>query len=160
MWANSGETQYWRAGSVYLKLGQPNRSYSESLTPSHQSEPAMLIGGGARGTQSIPREDISGYASELHLANLGRTARRGAKVKLYTFMATPDLAGTEFLGDSWAAWRMIARLIDGDAAAERPNSWHDIGKLPQTQRAAELLAARGVNEIRRPQNQYRLKSKT
>jgi hypothetical protein len=33
----------------------------------------------------------------------------------------------------------------------RPKSWHDIGNLPQTQRAADLLAARGVIEIREPQ---------
>ena len=45
-------------------------------------------------------------------------------------------------------------------AAVRPNSWHPIGTLPETQRAAELLAKRGVIEIRKPENQYRLKPKT
>jgi hypothetical protein len=38
-----------------------------------------------------------------------------------------------------------------------PQRWHDIGKLPETQKAAELLAKRGVIEIRQPMNQYRLK---
>jgi hypothetical protein len=39
--------------------------------------------------------------------------------------------------------------------AERPKSWHPIGTLPETQRAAEFLAARGVIEIRKAENQYR-----
>jgi hypothetical protein len=41
-------------------------------------------------------------------------------------------------------------------AAARPKAWHDIGKLPQAQRAAD----RGVIEIRQLQNQYRIKPKT
>ena len=36
-------------------------------------------------------------------------------MKLHAFMTTPELAGTEFSGPSWATWRVIARLIDGDA---------------------------------------------
>ena len=36
-------------------------------------------------------------------------------MKLFDFMTTPALAGEEFLADSWAAWRCVARLIDGDA---------------------------------------------
>jgi hypothetical protein len=36
-------------------------------------------------------------------------------VKLYDFMVTPELAGGEFSGPSWATWRVVARLIDGDA---------------------------------------------
>jgi hypothetical protein len=36
-------------------------------------------------------------------------------MKLHAFMTTPDLAGPEFLADSWSTWRVIARLIDGDA---------------------------------------------
>jgi hypothetical protein len=36
-------------------------------------------------------------------------------MKLHDFMTTPDLAGAEFHADSWATWRIIARLIDGDA---------------------------------------------
>ena len=44
-------------------------------------------------------------------------------MKLHQFMTTPKLAGKEFSGPSWATWRVIARLIDGDAkgltAAER-----------------------------------------
>lgn len=41
-------------------------------------------------------------------------------------------------------------------ASERPKGWHDIGKLPEFKSAAELLAERGVIEIRQPMNQYRL----
>jgi hypothetical protein len=41
-------------------------------------------------------------------------------------------------------------------AAEHPKRWHDIGKLPESQKAAELLEKRGVIEIRQPMNQYRL----
>jgi hypothetical protein len=44
-------------------------------------------------------------------------------------------------------------------AADRPKSWHPIGNLPETQRAAQLLANRGVIEIRKAENQYRLKPK-
>jgi hypothetical protein len=36
-------------------------------------------------------------------------------VKLHTFMTTPELAGAEFSGPTWSTWRIIARLIDGDA---------------------------------------------
>jgi hypothetical protein len=36
-------------------------------------------------------------------------------VKLFTFMTTPELAGAEFSGPSWSTWRIVARLIDGDA---------------------------------------------
>jgi hypothetical protein len=36
-------------------------------------------------------------------------------VKLHAFMTTPKLAGAEFRAPSWSTWRMIARLIDGDA---------------------------------------------
>jgi hypothetical protein len=36
-------------------------------------------------------------------------------MKLHTFMTTPELAGPEFSGATWAAWRCVARLIDGDA---------------------------------------------
>lgn len=42
-------------------------------------------------------------------------------------------------------------------ASEHPKRWHDIGKLPETRKAAELLAKRGVIEIRDYSNQYRLK---
>jgi hypothetical protein len=34
---------------------------------------------------------------------------------MHTFMTTRKLAGAEFSGPTWATWRMIARLIDGDA---------------------------------------------
>jgi hypothetical protein len=50
--------------------------------------------------------------------------------------------------------QMLALL---EWAAEHPTRWHDIGKLPETQKAAERLAKRGVIEIRDPMNQYRLK---
>ncbi|MHB8811691.1 MAG: hypothetical protein ACYDAE_00310 [Steroidobacteraceae bacterium] len=36
-------------------------------------------------------------------------------MKLHKFMTTPSLAGKEFCGPSWSTWRIIARLIDGDA---------------------------------------------
>lgn len=36
-------------------------------------------------------------------------------MKLYDFMLNPDLCGDEFRGESWAAWRTVARLWDGDA---------------------------------------------
>ncbi|MBS0374798.1 MAG: hypothetical protein JSR73_09435 [Proteobacteria bacterium] len=36
-------------------------------------------------------------------------------MKLHRFMTTPELAGVEFSGPSWATWRVIARLIDGDS---------------------------------------------
>jgi hypothetical protein len=36
-------------------------------------------------------------------------------VKLFDFMTTSALAGAEFSGPSWSVWRLIARLIDGDA---------------------------------------------
>ncbi len=41
-----------------------------------------------------------------------------------------------------------------------PKSWHPIGTLPETKTAAELLSARGVIEIRKAENQYRLKPKS
>ncbi|HEX5461065.1 MAG TPA: hypothetical protein VFX20_13960 [Steroidobacteraceae bacterium] len=37
------------------------------------------------------------------------------KVKLHKFMTTTKLVGKEFSGPSWSTWRVIARLIDGDA---------------------------------------------
>src|SRR5262245_38155336 len=36
-------------------------------------------------------------------------------------MTTPELAGEEFSGPSWAIWRIIARLIDGDAHLLTPD---------------------------------------
>jgi hypothetical protein len=45
-------------------------------------------------------------------------------------------------------------------ASDRPKSWHAIGTLPETVKAAELLEKRGMIEISRPQNQYRLKPKS
>ncbi len=38
-----------------------------------------------------------------------------AGMKLHEFMTAPELAGAEFSGPSWSTWRLIARLIDGDA---------------------------------------------
>jgi hypothetical protein len=37
-------------------------------------------------------------------------------MKFWEFITSRDLVGEEFLGDSWATWRIIARLFDGDAA--------------------------------------------
>ena len=42
-------------------------------------------------------------------------------MKLHEFMTTPALSGAEFLGPSWAMWRIIARLYDGDAALLTPD---------------------------------------
>jgi hypothetical protein len=42
-------------------------------------------------------------------------------------------------------------------ASDHPTHWHDIGPLPASRQSAELLARRGVIEIRQPMNQYRLK---
>lgn len=39
-----------------------------------------------------------------------------------------------------------------------PKRWHDIGRDDASKRATELLAKRGVIEIRQPQNQYKLTS--
>jgi hypothetical protein len=50
--------------------------------------------------------------------------------------------------------QMLALL---EWASDHPNRWHDIGKLEATQQAAELLAKRGVIEIWKETNQYRLK---
>lgn len=36
-------------------------------------------------------------------------------MKLHAFMTSKKLAGPEFSGPTWATWRIIARLIDGDA---------------------------------------------
>lgn len=42
-------------------------------------------------------------------------------------------------------------------AAKHPKAWHDIGKIKATQTAAELLEKRGVIEIWKETNLYRLK---
>lgn len=42
-------------------------------------------------------------------------------------------------------------------ASDRPNKWHNIGKLDVDSKAAKLLEKRGVIETRQPWNQYRLK---
>jgi hypothetical protein len=41
--------------------------------------------------------------------------------------------------------------------AKHPTRWHDIGNIPEWQRAPELLEKRGVIEIWPEKNQYRLK---
>ena len=50
--------------------------------------------------------------------------------------------------------KMLALL---EWAAGQPKPCHDIGKLPEPQKAAALLAKRAVFEILQPMNQYRLK---
>ena len=37
-------------------------------------------------------------------------------MKLHEFMTDTEMVGDEFRGDSWRAWRVVARLLDGDAA--------------------------------------------
>jgi len=49
---------------------------------------------------------------------------------------------------------MLAML---EWAAEHPKKWHDIGKLTEFKGAAELLAKRGLIEIWKETNLYRLK---
>jgi hypothetical protein len=41
-------------------------------------------------------------------------------VKLFEFMHTPALCGDAFRDASWDAWRIVARLYDGDAALLMP----------------------------------------
>jgi hypothetical protein len=36
--------------------------------------------------------------------------------------------------------------------AEHPKRWYEIGKMPDSQKTAELLEKRGVIEIRQPMN--------
>jgi hypothetical protein len=52
--------------------------------------------------------------------------------------------------------QMLALL---EWAAKHPHRWHDIGKLPDSIQAAELLAKRGVIETRQPMNQFKLTPK-
>lgn len=52
--------------------------------------------------------------------------------------------------------QMLAML---EWASDRPDRWHNIGKMEATQKAAELLAKRGVIEMSPETNQYRLKPK-
>jgi hypothetical protein len=69
------------------------------------------------------------------------------------FLATKRLTEAEKLVQE----QMLALL---EWAADRPKSWHSIGNLPETVKAAELLAKRGVIEIASHSNQYRLKPKS
>lgn len=59
------------------------------------------------------------------------------------------------------AERMVdeAMLAILEWASDRPNRWHDIGKLPEFKTAAELLAKRGIIEVWPETNGYRLKPK-
>jgi hypothetical protein len=50
--------------------------------------------------------------------------------------------------------QMLAML---EWAADHPKRWHDIGNLPESAKAAELLEKRGVIEIWPETNLYRLK---
>jgi hypothetical protein len=52
---------------------------------------------------------------------------------------------------------MLAML---EWAAKHPTRWHDIGKIPEWQRAPELLEKRGVIEIWPEKNHYRLKPRS
>lgn len=42
-------------------------------------------------------------------------------MKLFAFMTSNKLAGPEFSGPTWSTWRIIARLIDGDAHLLKPD---------------------------------------
>jgi hypothetical protein len=74
--------------------------------------------------------------------DLRENRKRGWKVRRANQPAAP-MSTSAFPVLSWAA--------------DHPKRWHDIGKLPETLKAAELLEKRGVIEIRQPMNQYRLK---
>jgi len=52
--------------------------------------------------------------------------------------------------------QMLAML---EWASDRPDKWHNIGKLDATIKAAQLLAQRGVIEIWPETGLYRLKPK-
>ena len=65
-------------------------------------------------------------------------------MKLHHFMTSLDLAGPEFSGPSWSTWRVIARLIDGDAE-----------KLPaEEQQLALTLTGRTVLPAGAPRELY------
>jgi len=53
--------------------------------------------------------------------------------------------------------QMLALL---EWAAEHPTKWHNIGKLEASQKAAALLAKRGVIEVWPETGLYRLKPKS
>lgn len=68
-------------------------------------------------------------------------------MKLYDFMTTRELVGPEFSSLSWATWRVIARLIDGDAHMltedERALALHLTGRtrLPTTKPREVFIGA-------------------
>jgi len=41
-------------------------------------------------------------------------------VKLHAFMTDEQLAGPQFVGPTWDTWRVVARLLDGDASLLLP----------------------------------------
>jgi hypothetical protein len=53
--------------------------------------------------------------------------------------------------------QMLAML---EWASEHPKAWHKIGNLEATQKAAQLLAKRGVIQVWPETGLYRLKPKT
>jgi hypothetical protein len=57
-------------------------------------------------------------------------------------------------GERLVQEQMLAML---EWASDHPTKWHSIGKLEATQRAAELLAKRGVIEVWPETQLYRLK---
>jgi hypothetical protein len=67
-------------------------------------------------------------------------------------MAKKKLSKHERLVDQ----QMLAML---EWASDHPNRWHDIGKF-EAKKAAEMLAKRGVIEIWKETNLYRLKPTT
>ena len=67
-------------------------------------------------------------------------------------MAKKKLTAAERLVDE----QMLAML---EWASDRPDKWHNIGKVEATKKAAELLAKRGVIEIWSETQLYRLKPK-
>lgn len=54
--------------------------------------------------------------------------------------------------------QMLA-ILEWATEYPKPGAWHKIGNLKATQKAAEMLAARGVIEIWKETGLYRLKPK-
>ncbi len=64
-------------------------------------------------------------------------------MKFHDYMMTAALVGEEFQGESWATWRIVARLFDGDAAlltdAEKAIALRLTGRTTLPKRAPDTL---------------------
>jgi hypothetical protein len=66
-------------------------------------------------------------------------------------MAKRKLTAAERLLDE-----QLLALLEWATEYPKQDAWHKIGNLEATKRAAELLAKRGVIEVRKETNMYRL----